>query len=69
MKIEYKGETTDWVKKGIQLNLLVNGKEVTAHIETYSSDFDLGGDLTWSVDVTLTDKEVDEVDNFIRNNY
>lgn len=77
MSIEYKGETTDWVKKGIQLDLLVNGKEVDIRLEIYTSDYDMGGDVSYEItniekegdNVELTDEELDEVDNFINNNY
>lgn len=69
MKINYKGEETTYVKKGTTLHLEVNGKDRTFNIESYASDFDLGGDLSWTVDEKLTSEEVEAVDDFIRNNY
>ena len=77
MSIEYKGETTRGVKRFMDLDLLVNKKEVSITVEIYSG-IEIDNYVDYEIvdiknedndDIELTDKELDEVDDFIKNNY
>ena len=50
----------------------LNGKKFSVEVQSYASDLDFTGEVTYTFiegDEQLTDDEKDEVDEFINNNY